>query len=117
MMPIFDKTPEAEPPAQLELHHCPEETCSSKLVQLTDCEPIGFKDWYVDRHCPNCEWSGQGVCDESAIDRFEEASNEGLRAIIRKRDVLSRANMEEYADRFASALRAGQILPEDFDSV
>ena len=38
----------------------------------------------------------------------------GTEQLLGDLNLLARANMEEQVERFIAALRAGQILPEDF---
>lgn len=94
-----------------EMHVCP--TCSSHLVLPTDWEPAG-QHWQVDLRCPECEWSGGGVYSQDEVDSFDQELDRGSSLILEDLERLVRANMEEEADRFAAALAANQILPEDF---
>jgi len=52
------------------LHVCMD--CDSKLVYPTDWEEEGPDKWYVDLHCPNCDWTGGGVFDQDILDEFDE---------------------------------------------
>ena len=45
---------------------------------------------------------------------LDEALDRGTESVLDDLDVLTRANMEEQIERFAAALQADQILPEDF---
>ena len=64
--------------------------------------------------CPECEWNGGGSYSQDIVDRLDEALEQGTESVLDDLNVLARANMEDQIDRFVSALRADQILPEDF---
>jgi hypothetical protein len=70
--------------------------------------------WEVLLRCPNCEWSELGVYDQATVDRFDETLDNGTELLVRDLRRLVQANMEEEAERFAAALDADAILPEDF---
>lgn len=94
------------------LHECP--ACASNLVYPVDWEQTGREHWSVCRRCPNCEWTGAGTFDQGLVDAFDEELDRGAEALIRDLRELARANMADAVDRFAEALRAGAVLPEDF---
>jgi hypothetical protein len=95
-----------------ELHICP--TCSSELVFPIDWAPARKRSWFVALRCPDCEWSGGGVHPQPVVDRFDEALDAGTDAMLNDLALLAQANMQSEAERFAAALRADHILPEDF---
>ena len=76
--------------------------------------PAPRKRWNVDIRCPDCEWLGGGLYAQEIVDRFDEVLDEGTEQLLGDLNLLARANMEEQVERFIAALRAGQILPEDF---
>jgi hypothetical protein len=94
------------------LHICPE--CESPLVQPVDWTeaPRGF--WELTLHCPNCEWLDEGVFDQDQVDLLEEKLDEGLTEMLSDLRRLTQSNMTEEIERFATALHADLILPEDF---
>ena len=51
---------------------------------------------------------------QAVVERFDEELDRGTEALVRDLKRLMHANMEEEIDRFVSALRDDQILPEDF---
>jgi hypothetical protein len=105
--------PGAPRPAQGEdLHVCPE--CDRDLVYPVDWEEASVTHWEVELRCPNCEWTEVGKYDQATVDRFDEQLDEGTEALVRDLRRLLQANMEDEADRFAAALAANAILPEDF---
>src|SRR4051812_49209889 len=95
-----------------ELPVCPE--CDRDLVYPVDWEEASLTHWEVVLRCPNCEWTEAGKFDQATVDRFDEALDLGTEALVRDLRRLLQANMEDEADRFAAALEANAILPEDF---
>ncbi len=97
---------------EVALHICPE--CAGELVHPIDWSPTTSRKWAVELRCPSCEWIGCGIYPQDVVDRFEEVLDLGNDAILADLQALSRANMEEEIERFAMALTADLILPEDF---
>jgi hypothetical protein len=98
---------------KIALHVCPE--CSSDLVQPVAWEQVSSSsDWRLWRRCPECEWNSNDVHHESEIDDYDEQLDFGTRELAEELRQLQQANMQESADRFAAALQADLILPEDF---
>lgn len=95
-----------------DLHICP--SCHSQLVYPTDWAPASERHWHVALRCPDCEWNGGGRYSQQVVDRLDEALDRGTESVLEDLNVLVRANMEEQIDRFAAALDADHILPEDF---
>jgi hypothetical protein len=95
-----------------DLHVCPE--CDRALVYPVEWEEVSPTHWEVLLRCPNCEWGELGVYDQVTVDRFDEELDLGTEALLRDLQRLTKANMEEEADRFSSALASDLILPEDF---
>ena len=95
-----------------DLHECPE--CDKQLVYPVEWEEASATHWEVMLRCPNCEWSTVGVFDQDTVDRFDEELDRGSEALVRDLKRLTKANMEDEIDRFARALAADAILPEDF---
>jgi hypothetical protein len=100
------------PDRPVELHVCP--VCASELVLPVTWEEAGMTHWDVTLRCPDCEWSGSGVFDVDAIERFDEELDRGTETLVRDLQRLMRANMEDEIERWVAALAAGAILPEDF---
>ena len=94
------------------LHMCPE--CDAGLVYPTQWSEVDRARWEVALRCPNCEWSTTGVYDQDTVERFDEELDRGTDNLVEYLKRLIRANMEEQIDRFAEALSADHILPEDF---
>jgi hypothetical protein len=94
------------------MHSCP--SCSSVLVQPTNWHEQGDGHWNVELRCPECEWYGRDSYSQDEVDHYDEELDRGGHQLIEDLRALTRANMEDEADRFASALATGCILPEDF---
>jgi len=95
-----------------DLHLCG--TCSADLVYPVEWEEYGATHWSVTLRCPNCEWTGTGIFEQSVVERFDEELDRGTEALVRDLKRLMHANMEEEIERFISALHADAILPMDF---
>jgi hypothetical protein len=102
------------PPAQRQqdLHVCYE--CDSELVYPVQWEEAGSENWSVLLHCPNCDVFREGVFTQDNVELFDEELDRGADTLARDYKRLMRANMADEIDRFAGALHAGAILPEDF---
>ena len=110
----FESTPLPRIPVEplADLHVCPE--CDRQLVYPVEWEEVSATHWEVLLRCPNCEWGELGVYDQMTVDRFDEELDLGTEALLRDLQRLTKANMEDETERFASALADDQILPEDF---
>ncbi len=94
------------------MHVCP--SCSSRLVQPMQWFEQDGSRWHVDLRCPDCEWWGRGAFSQSEVDVYDEELDRGAQHLIEELRTLTRANMEEEADRLAAALATDSVLPEDF---
>jgi hypothetical protein len=65
-------------------------------------------------HCPNCDVFREGVFTQDNVELFDEELDRGADALARDYKQLMRANLADEIERFAGALAAGAILPEDF---
>jgi hypothetical protein len=113
--PLAHDQPAAVPapePEVEELHICPE--CDRDLVYPVDWEEASPTHWEVELRCPNCEWTEIGTFDQTTVDRFDEQLDLATEALVQDLRRLVQANMEAEAERFAAALNANAILPEDF---
>lgn len=99
-------------PSGVDLHICFD--CSSDLVYPIAWQETERRSWEVLLRCPNCEWHVSGIFEDEAIRRFDETLDRGTEALVADLRTLARANMEEDVERFAAALLAGHVLPEDF---
>jgi hypothetical protein len=96
----------------IDLHVCPD--CAKQLVYPVEWEEASPTHWEVRLRCPNCEWQTVGLYDQETVDRFDEELDHGTEALVRDLKRLTRANMEEEAERFSSALASDAIWPMDF---
>ena len=94
------------------MHACP--SCSSVLVQPVNWHEQGVGYWNVELRCPECEWWGRDSYSQTEVDRYDEELDRGGQELMEDLRALTRANMEEEASRFATALASDCILPEDF---
>ena len=94
------------------LHICPE--CDSHLVQPVEWAEAAHGFWELTLQCPNCYWLDEGVFDQRQVDELEERLDDGLADMLADLRRLTQANMTEEIERFAAALHADLILPEDF---
>lgn len=99
-------------PAVSNLHVCPE--CEQHLVYPVEWDEHDDLNWEVSLRCPNCEWNTIGLYAQDVVDRFDEQLDCGTEALVRDLKRLTHANMEAEVERFAVALAADAILPEDF---
>ena len=95
-----------------ELHVCLD--CDSELVYPIHWEESGTENWTVLLHCPNCDVFREGVFNQDTVEAFDEELDRGADLLAGDYRRLMRANMAEEIERFAGALAAGAILPEDF---
>ena len=95
-----------------DLHVCA--TCASELVYPAGWEEAGPDAWHVTLRCPECETCREGVFSQDTVDAFDEELDAGTEALTADLRRLARANMAGEVDRFAAALAADAILPEDF---
>ena len=93
-------------------HICP--CCRSDLVQPLEWGDAGADRWQLHLHCPNCGWSGHGIFRGDELAELEDHLDSGFDELISDLKRLTAANMTDEIERFASALEAGLILPEDF---
>jgi hypothetical protein len=94
------------------MHACP--SCSSVLVQPVNWHEQGDGHWNVELRCPECEWWGRDSYSQTEVDRYDEELDRAGQELIDDLRALTRANMEEEAERFATALASDSVLPEDF---
>ena len=101
--------PAAQDPS---LHVC--SRCPSELVYPVAWEEVGRSSWRVALRCPECEQLREGVFPQQVVDAFDEQLDAGTDALAADLRRLTRANMADELARFAAAIHADAILPEDF---
>ncbi len=107
---LFGTAPVAE--ESLDLHVC--NSCPSELVYPVAWEQAGASSWRVALRCPDCEQTREGTFPQDAVDAFDEQLDAGTDALAADLRRLTRANMADELRRFAAALDADAIFPEDF---
>jgi hypothetical protein len=101
-----------EAPARADLHICRE--CESELVQPLVWHATADDRWELTLYCPNCDWNCRGIYSHEQVESLEEHLDLGVESIVRDLQRLTSANMACEIERFATALQADLILPEDF---
>jgi hypothetical protein len=101
-----------EPSTSPGLHLCPD--CQSDLVQPVSWAEMADGRWELSLSCPNCWWEIEGVYAIEQLHDLEERLDEGLEEMLDDLQRLAHANMSDQIERFAAALSADLILPEDF---
>jgi len=106
--------PENTASSESGLCNCPD--CNSNLVYPTDWEEEGLDQWYIERHCPNCDWTDGRVFDHELdrLDEYDEELDRGTEELASDLGRLARANMADDVERFVDALKADAIQPMDF---
>jgi hypothetical protein len=107
-----DSTTLAPIDADEALHVCI--ACDSELVQPEWWEEASGGAWQVGLRCPECETCREGVYSQRVVDGFDAVLNEGCDQLAATYRRMVRDNLVAELERFAGALRAGAILPEDF---
>jgi hypothetical protein len=64
--------------------------------------------------CPECLVHIEDEFSDDELVRYDAVLDDGGRVLLADLKMLARANMTDYVRRFASALHAGHIQPEDF---
>ncbi len=94
------------------LHVCPD--CRSGLVQPREWSDAGPDHWLLERYCPDCWWTGEDRFEQEIMEAFDVALDDGTDVLIRSLHKLTCERMQEDVERFAAALYADALLPEDF---
>jgi predicted nucleic acid-binding Zn-ribbon protein len=95
-----------------ELHICPE--CGSALVQTLEWAPVDMRRSRLELGCPECGRRSVGVFYEEELGRFDARLERGRDSLVQTLAELQHDNMEQEIERFSAALRANQVVPEDF---
>jgi hypothetical protein len=94
------------------MHSCP--SCGSTLVQPVYWYEAGDGSWRVELRCPECQSRSRDSYSRGEVSRYDEELDRGAEQVIEELRTLTRANMEDEADRLAAALAGDGVLPEDF---
>jgi hypothetical protein len=105
--------PAGKSPAVVEQAHiCP--ACALPLVQPVDWLVLGAERWLVGLRCANCRRTDDVLLSERELERFGEQLERGRRTLVEGLARVTRANVHDYQWRFAAALAADAVLPDDF---
>ena len=102
--------PASDPPG---LHVCP--ACARPFVVAGEArEIVGADRLRIDLSCANCDWSDTTVRHDHELAALEMQMDRSFADLLWALEVVWIGNEETAIARFAAALDAGQILPEDF---
>jgi hypothetical protein len=104
--------PPAQPAGTDAPHVCP--TCRAPFVTPVDALEVDEWHFAVQVLCPNCGWEGTNIYDDAALEAFDVGLDQGTRELMVALDALALENARDDFERFAAALQAGAVLPEDF---
>ena len=99
--------------AQGGLHVCPSCT-GSFVVPGDDWEVVAERLCRLELHCVACGWEKTAIYSEAELEMLDRELDRGYADLLWALEVLWIGNEEAAIDRFAAALSAGAILPEDF---
>jgi hypothetical protein len=77
-------------------------------------EIVGIDQVRMDLECVNCDWTGSGVHADAELESLDMALDRSFADLLWTLEIVWIANEESAIERFASALEANAILPEDF---
>jgi|SRR3712207_1954734 len=96
-----------------DLHLC--RTCLRPFVVPISILPLSTRDGYaVELQCTNCGASAVGVHGDDELDRLDRELDRQAGQLRHALQALALVHELDEADRFAAALAADLILPEDF---
>jgi len=99
----------SETPSMRPLHKCPDPNCGSDLVYPVDWAEEGSRHWRIVLRCPECEHVQEDVFPQEQVEEFDDALNQGSRALVNSLNEMVHANMTSEAEFFAKALDADLI--------
>jgi hypothetical protein len=95
------------------LHICP--ACAGPFVVPGEIhEVIGNDRVRLDLGCTDCGWLTTAIHSDRALTALDAQLDRSFADLLWTLEVVWTANEEAAIDRFAGALAAGAILPEDF---
>jgi hypothetical protein len=98
--------------AQPALHIC--RSCASPLVHIVDGNETAPGQWDLTLRCPECDDVREVSCARPDLARLEHELCQGVAAIQKELERVTRASFEEDIERFVHALERDAILPVDF---
>jgi hypothetical protein len=97
----------------LEPHVC--RVCQRPFLTPLSTFPLVSRAGYVvEMHCTNCDDATVALLSEEEMERLDRELDRQTGSMRHMVAELRLADEMERVDRFAAALRAGHILPEDF---
>ncbi len=101
------------PPRQESLHVC--DACHRDfIVPVSVVDLIDHERCVVELACTNCGTTSLGVHDDRSLMELDRCLDRAQEQMLEAIEVLEIADELDEIDRFVRALRADQILPEDF---
>lgn len=88
--------------------------CSRDFVQPVDWFEADDGHWHIRLRCGNCGHIQSGMFDQRTADLFDTKLDAAADVLARSLKRMELQNLEREADRFAAALAADAIWPEDF---
>lgn len=88
--------------------------CHADYVCPMDWENNEDGTWRVKLRCGECEHRTVGDFDQDTLDRLDITLDGHTAIMIDDLADFAQVNMEEEVERFMAAIKADQILPEDF---
>jgi hypothetical protein len=88
--------------------------CGSQLVQPLAMHRYDACWWYVERRCPECDWTSTDRVHDRAVARLDEELDAGRASMVALLRAIERNEMERDVECFAHALVLDHVLPEDF---
>lgn len=94
---------------------CADPDCGGDRMYPIDKSEEGLSHWRIVMRCPDCEWLGEGVYEESRVERLEDELDRQTHACLNELREVRARNMSESGEAFIGALATDLILPEDFN--
>ncbi len=99
----FEDKPLDQPPLPADIDEHIEDlsvcgTCESRLVYPVDWHEAGTRHWEVTLRCPNCEWVGTGIFEQSVVDRYDIELDRATRELALDLAALHKAEAISAAD-------------------
>jgi hypothetical protein len=94
------------------LHVCA--ACASRLVQSIAWDALPTGERYLLLECPDCGYNRSGTFTQDQVEALDDRLDEGFAELLLDLRRLAQSRMADDIIRFAAALHADLILPEDF---
>jgi hypothetical protein len=94
------------------LHECP--ACSGSLVEPCDWGQLAHDHWWFVLRCPDCRSERDVLAARPSVEDFEARLEQAHRLLTDQARWWGRSQMRDWADGFATALRAEAVYPMDF---